>query len=273
MVAAVTENSVTLSVSPLPRCLPPLITATLPLWRTTTRSCAASAYWVLKALWLVPAFMCLCWIWLLLPLHWVAIRKSAVAQATQVWGNSWILSDGMSPSCAVTRTVRSFMSLADTVQHKLIILAVTVGLLLPPCLSCFFLPCCTSLLVQAFHITFNSSTLTSLLQANSFPDRLVMFVLQKLENSNERSRVGSLAVLRHLINSTSKKTHIHFLLSPLTLICHSICSSSLPHTDRSDFCRIYHSGTTETRTDISIRLKPLLQIWLDWQWWCSPWLI
>uniref|UniRef100_A0A671WTF2 Maestro heat-like repeat family member 1 n=1 Tax=Sparus aurata TaxID=8175 RepID=A0A671WTF2_SPAAU len=39
--------------------------------------------------------------------------------------------------------------------------------------------------------------------ANSFPDRLVMFVLQKLENSNERSRVGSLAVLRHLINSTT----------------------------------------------------------------------
>ncbi|XP_074539484.1 maestro heat-like repeat-containing protein family member 1 isoform X1 [Halichoeres trimaculatus] len=41
------------------------------------------------------------------------------------------------------------------------------------------------------------------LLANSFPDRLVMFVLQKLENSNERSRVGSLAVLRHLINSST----------------------------------------------------------------------
>ncbi|XP_047455118.1 maestro heat-like repeat-containing protein family member 1 isoform X1 [Mugil cephalus] len=41
------------------------------------------------------------------------------------------------------------------------------------------------------------------LLANSFPDRLVMFVLQKLENSNERSRMGSLAVLRHLINSTT----------------------------------------------------------------------
>ncbi|KAM9310205.1 maestro heat-like repeat-containing protein family member 1 isoform 2-T2 [Pholidichthys leucotaenia] len=39
--------------------------------------------------------------------------------------------------------------------------------------------------------------------AISFPDRLVMFVLQKLENSNERSRLGSLAVLRHLINSTT----------------------------------------------------------------------
>ncbi|KAM6935903.1 maestro heat-like repeat-containing protein family member 1 isoform 2-T2 [Lycodopsis pacificus] len=41
------------------------------------------------------------------------------------------------------------------------------------------------------------------LLANSFPDRLVMFVLQKLENSNERNRMGSLAVLRHLINSTT----------------------------------------------------------------------
>uniref|UniRef100_A0A3Q3N7I0 Maestro heat-like repeat family member 1 n=1 Tax=Mastacembelus armatus TaxID=205130 RepID=A0A3Q3N7I0_9TELE len=38
---------------------------------------------------------------------------------------------------------------------------------------------------------------------NSFPDRLVVFVLQKLENSNERSRMGSLAVLRHLINSAT----------------------------------------------------------------------
>ncbi|XP_011483379.1 maestro heat-like repeat-containing protein family member 1 isoform X1 [Oryzias latipes] len=41
------------------------------------------------------------------------------------------------------------------------------------------------------------------LLVNSFPDRLVMFVLQKLENSNERSRMGSLAVLRHLINSST----------------------------------------------------------------------
>uniref|UniRef100_A0A7N8XQF9 Maestro heat-like repeat family member 1 n=1 Tax=Mastacembelus armatus TaxID=205130 RepID=A0A7N8XQF9_9TELE len=41
------------------------------------------------------------------------------------------------------------------------------------------------------------------LLANSFPDRLVVFVLQKLENSNERSRMGSLAVLRHLINSAT----------------------------------------------------------------------
>ncbi|XP_068179896.1 maestro heat-like repeat-containing protein family member 1 isoform X2 [Antennarius striatus] len=41
------------------------------------------------------------------------------------------------------------------------------------------------------------------LLANSFPDRLVLFVLQKLENGNERSRAGSLGVLRHLLNSTT----------------------------------------------------------------------
>uniref|UniRef100_A0A8C7N458 Maestro heat like repeat family member 1 n=1 Tax=Oncorhynchus kisutch TaxID=8019 RepID=A0A8C7N458_ONCKI len=41
------------------------------------------------------------------------------------------------------------------------------------------------------------------LASNTFPDRLVMFVLQKLENSNERIRMGSLAVLRHLINSST----------------------------------------------------------------------
>ncbi|CAG6015929.1 unnamed protein product [Menidia menidia] len=41
------------------------------------------------------------------------------------------------------------------------------------------------------------------LLVNSFPDRVVMFVLQRLENSNERSRSGSLAVLRHLINSST----------------------------------------------------------------------
>uniref|UniRef100_A0A8B9L9G7 Maestro heat-like repeat family member 1 n=1 Tax=Astyanax mexicanus TaxID=7994 RepID=A0A8B9L9G7_ASTMX len=39
--------------------------------------------------------------------------------------------------------------------------------------------------------------------ANTFPDRLMVFVLQRLENSNERNRMGSLAVLRHLINSTT----------------------------------------------------------------------
>ncbi|TSK34778.1 Maestro heat-like repeat-containing protein family member 1 [Bagarius yarrelli] len=39
--------------------------------------------------------------------------------------------------------------------------------------------------------------------ANAFPDRLIVFVLQRLENNNEKNRIGSLAVLRHLINSTT----------------------------------------------------------------------
>ncbi|XP_067366221.1 maestro heat-like repeat-containing protein family member 1 isoform X1 [Channa argus] len=50
------------------------------------------------------------------------------------------------------------------------------------------------------------------LLANSFPDRLVLFVLQKLENSNERNRMGSLAVLRHLINSTTSTMETKKLL-------------------------------------------------------------
>ncbi|XP_055019623.1 maestro heat-like repeat-containing protein family member 1 isoform X2 [Boleophthalmus pectinirostris] len=50
------------------------------------------------------------------------------------------------------------------------------------------------------------------LLANTFPDRLIMFVLQRLENTNERSRLGSLAVLRHLINSTTSTMETKKLL-------------------------------------------------------------
>lgn len=48
--------------------------------------------------------------------------------------------------------------------------------------------------------------------ATTFPDRLIVFVLQKLENSNERSRMGSLAVLRHLINSSTSMMETKKLL-------------------------------------------------------------
>ncbi|KAM6967979.1 maestro heat-like repeat-containing protein family member 1 [Aplochiton taeniatus] len=48
--------------------------------------------------------------------------------------------------------------------------------------------------------------------ASSLPDRLVVFVLQKMENSNERSRMGSLAVLRHLINSSTSMMETKKLL-------------------------------------------------------------
>ncbi|XP_066571905.1 maestro heat-like repeat-containing protein family member 1 isoform X2 [Amia ocellicauda] len=44
--------------------------------------------------------------------------------------------------------------------------------------------------------------------ANTFPDRLIGYVLQKLENSNERNRIGSLSVLRHLINSATSVMEI-----------------------------------------------------------------
>ncbi|XP_033836281.1 maestro heat-like repeat-containing protein family member 1 isoform X2 [Periophthalmus magnuspinnatus] len=50
------------------------------------------------------------------------------------------------------------------------------------------------------------------LLANTFPDRLIMFVLQRLENTNERSRLGSLAVLRHLINSSTSTMETKKLL-------------------------------------------------------------
>uniref|UniRef100_A0A671WUQ3 Maestro heat-like repeat family member 1 n=1 Tax=Sparus aurata TaxID=8175 RepID=A0A671WUQ3_SPAAU len=94
-------------------------------------------------------------------------------------------------------------SLLFALHQQIIILPLTVGLLLslvfPVFFSCFFFSdsSCIS------HFNFFLSISTSPPLANSFPDRLVMFVLQKLENSNERSRVGSLAVLRHLINSTT----------------------------------------------------------------------
>ena len=73
-----------------------------------------------------------------------------------------------------------------------------------------FCPCFgISLTIKAFHILTSLFLLplhsSLLFPANSFPDRLVMFVVQKMENSNERSRMGSLAVLRHLINSTSEE--------------------------------------------------------------------
>ncbi|XP_061112015.1 maestro heat-like repeat-containing protein family member 1 [Conger conger] len=49
--------------------------------------------------------------------------------------------------------------------------------------------------------------------AHTFSERVIPFVLQKLEISNERNRLGSLAVLKHLINTSSsvmesKKLHI-----------------------------------------------------------------
>ncbi|XP_049585249.1 maestro heat-like repeat-containing protein family member 1 isoform X1 [Syngnathus scovelli] len=67
------------------------------------------------------------------------------------------------------------------------------------------------------------------LLAKAFPDRLVMFVLQRLENSNERSRLGSLAVLRHLINSSSESSMME---SKKLLILASIRQPMADHSNK-----------------------------------------
>ncbi|KAM6910364.1 maestro heat-like repeat-containing protein family member 1 isoform 1-T1 [Xenentodon cancila] len=69
------------------------------------------------------------------------------------------------------------------------------------------------------------------LLANSFPDRLVMFVLQRLENSNERSRMGSLGVLRHLINSSTSTME-----SKKLLILASIRQPMADHSNKVKKC-------------------------------------
>lgn len=40
------------------------------------------------------------------------------------------------------------------------------------------------------------------LLAQTFTDRVVAFLLNKLESNNEKVRVGTLAIMRHLINSS-----------------------------------------------------------------------
>ncbi|XP_007488818.1 maestro heat-like repeat-containing protein family member 1 isoform X2 [Monodelphis domestica] len=53
--------------------------------------------------------------------------------------------------------------------------------------------------------------------ACSFPDRLLAFLLPKLENSNERIRVGTLHIMRQVINSASVQMEIKkpFILSSM----------------------------------------------------------
>ncbi|XP_051827268.1 maestro heat-like repeat-containing protein family member 1 isoform X3 [Antechinus flavipes] len=55
--------------------------------------------------------------------------------------------------------------------------------------------------------------------ACSFPDRLLAFLLPKLENSNERIRVGTLHIMRQIINSASVQMEIKkpFILSSMKL--------------------------------------------------------
>ncbi|XP_039177275.1 maestro heat-like repeat-containing protein family member 1 isoform X3 [Crotalus tigris] len=55
--------------------------------------------------------------------------------------------------------------------------------------------------------------------ATSFPDRLLGFLLPKLESSNEKTRVGTLTILRQIINSAPAQMEIKkpFLLSSMKL--------------------------------------------------------
>uniref|UniRef100_A0A8C6VAA1 Maestro heat like repeat family member 1 n=1 Tax=Naja naja TaxID=35670 RepID=A0A8C6VAA1_NAJNA len=55
--------------------------------------------------------------------------------------------------------------------------------------------------------------------AASFPDRLLGFLLPKLESSNEKTRLGTLTVLRQIINSAAAQMEIKkpFLLSSMKL--------------------------------------------------------
>uniref|UniRef100_A0A6Q2XHU5 Maestro heat-like repeat family member 1 n=1 Tax=Esox lucius TaxID=8010 RepID=A0A6Q2XHU5_ESOLU len=69
--------------------------------------------------------------------------------------------------------------------------------------------------------------------ANTFPDRLIVFVLQKLENSNERNRMGSLAVLRHLINSSAS-----IMETKKLLILASIRQPLADHSNKVRSCAI-----------------------------------
>ncbi|XP_053100905.1 maestro heat-like repeat-containing protein family member 1 isoform X2 [Hemicordylus capensis] len=55
--------------------------------------------------------------------------------------------------------------------------------------------------------------------ASSFPDRLLGFLLPKLESGSERARVGTLTILRQVINSASSQMEIKkpFILSAMKL--------------------------------------------------------
>uniref|UniRef100_A0A8D0HKP0 Maestro heat like repeat family member 1 n=1 Tax=Sphenodon punctatus TaxID=8508 RepID=A0A8D0HKP0_SPHPU len=53
--------------------------------------------------------------------------------------------------------------------------------------------------------------------ACSFPDRVLGFLLPKLESSNERTRVGTLAIMRQIINSLQMEIKKPFILSSMKL--------------------------------------------------------
>ena len=50
--------------------------------------------------------------------------------------------------------------------------------------------------------------------APAFSDRVVAFLLQKLETNNDKARIASLSIIKHLINSSGKCS-----LSSIIIIC------------------------------------------------------
>ena len=42
--------------------------------------------------------------------------------------------------------------------------------------------------------------------APAFSDRVVAFLLQKLETNNDKARIASLSIIKHLINSSGKRS-------------------------------------------------------------------
>ena len=58
--------------------------------------------------------------------------------------------------------------------------------------NCF--DCCTAALYYPFVF----------LPAPTFSDRVIAFLLQKLEASNEKTRIASLSIIKHLINSSGE---------------------------------------------------------------------
>ena len=57
-----------------------------------------------------------------------------------------------------------------------------------------------------------------LFTASSDPDRVLDFLRIKMEPSSDKTRIGALAILRHLINSSG-----NCFLTPMIRIDHPVC--------------------------------------------------
>ena len=55
----------------------------------------------------------------------------------------------------------------------------------------------------------NFSLVACTFLAPTFSDRVITFLLQKLEMNNEKTRIASLAIIKHLINSSGETSNLH----------------------------------------------------------------